>query len=161
MKRILLTGMSGTGKSTVIAALGALGYKAVDADYGWCTTAPDGEWLWHEGRVDQLLSTEDADVLFFGGCASNQGKFRHRFDHIILLSAPLDVMLERLRTRTNNSFGKRDDERDRVLANHANVEPLLRASSSAEVYTARALSEIVEDILRLAGVSSASLPLHR
>lgn len=104
MKRILLTGLSGKGKSTVIAALGALGDKAVDADDGWCTTAPDGEWLWHEERLDQLLSTEDADVLFFGGCASNQGKFRHRFDHIVLLSAPLDVMFERLRTRTNNSL---------------------------------------------------------
>lgn len=32
MKRILLTGMSGTGKSTVIRELAARGYKAVDAD---------------------------------------------------------------------------------------------------------------------------------
>ncbi len=32
MKRILLTGMSGTGKSTVIAELATRGYKAVDAD---------------------------------------------------------------------------------------------------------------------------------
>ena len=155
MKRILLTGMSGTGKSTVIAALGALGYKAVDADYGWCTTAPDGEWLWDEERVDHLLATEDAGVLFLAGCASNQGRFAHRFDHIVLLSAPLDVMFERLLTRTNNSFGKRDDERDRVVDDHANVEPLLRASSSVEIDTARALSEVVEDILRLAGLRSA------
>ena len=104
VKRVLLTGMSGTGKSTVIAALGALGYKALDADEGWSMTAPDGEWLWHEERVDQLLSIEDSDVLYFGGCASNQGKFRSRFDQILLLSAPLDVMLERVRTRTNNPF---------------------------------------------------------
>ena len=32
MKRILLTGMSGTGKSTLISELAARGYKAVDAD---------------------------------------------------------------------------------------------------------------------------------
>ena len=32
MKRVLLTGMSGIGKSTVIAALAARGYKAIDAD---------------------------------------------------------------------------------------------------------------------------------
>ena len=32
MKRVLITGMSGTGKSTVIAELAARGYKAVDVD---------------------------------------------------------------------------------------------------------------------------------
>ncbi len=32
MKRVLLTGMSGTGKSTLIRELSARGYKAVDAD---------------------------------------------------------------------------------------------------------------------------------
>jgi hypothetical protein len=32
MKRVLLTGMSGTGKSTVINELTARGYKAVDTD---------------------------------------------------------------------------------------------------------------------------------
>lgn len=36
MKRVLLTGMSGTGKSTVIRELAARGYKAIDADDdGW------------------------------------------------------------------------------------------------------------------------------
>ena len=34
MKRVFLTGMYGTGKSTVISELAARGYKAVDTDYG-------------------------------------------------------------------------------------------------------------------------------
>ena len=32
MKRVLLTGMSGTGKSTLTSKLAARGYKAIDAD---------------------------------------------------------------------------------------------------------------------------------
>ena len=40
MKRLLLTGMSGSGKSTVINALAARGYKAVDLD---CDTF--SEWV--------------------------------------------------------------------------------------------------------------------
>lgn len=33
LKRVLITGMSGTGKSTVIRELALRGYKAIDTDY--------------------------------------------------------------------------------------------------------------------------------
>ena len=35
-KRVLQTGMPGTGKPSVIQTLAARGYKAIDADDGWC-----------------------------------------------------------------------------------------------------------------------------
>jgi dephospho-CoA kinase len=34
VKRVLLTGFSGTGKSSVIGELAALGFKAIDTDDG-------------------------------------------------------------------------------------------------------------------------------
>ena len=45
MKRILITGMSGTGKSSVIRELQARGFAAIDTDYGdWCELfTTDGE----------------------------------------------------------------------------------------------------------------------
>jgi predicted ATPase len=46
VKRVLLTGMSGTGKSTVVRELAARGYKAVDADEGGLSelvSVPDDE----------------------------------------------------------------------------------------------------------------------
>lgn len=57
VKRVLLTGMSGTGKSTVIAALAARGYKALDTDDGWCEPLPDGHQRWRENAIEQLLAT--------------------------------------------------------------------------------------------------------
>lgn len=149
MPRILITGMSGTGKSTVIAALRSLGHQAIDSDDGWCRFSPDGEWVWDEALVDELLSTEHVPVLFFAGCASNQGRFRQRFDHVVLLSAPLDVMISRIQERTTNPFGKQPDEFARILADHAEIEPLLRAACTLEIDTARPLPSVVDELLRL------------
>jgi dephospho-CoA kinase len=149
MRRVLLTGISGVGKSTVVAELAARGYKTVDTDYGWCHTAPDGEWLWREDLIEGLLSTEDADVLFIAGAASNQVKFYRRFHHVVLLSAPADVIVERLEARTNNAFGKAAEELTRVLNHLHTVEPMLRNAATYEIVTARHLDEVVEEIVQL------------
>ncbi len=149
MKRVLLTGMSGTGKSSVIQALAERGYKAVDADYGWSERGPDGDWLWREDRIQHLLSTEDSDILFLSGCATNQGKFYPQFDHIILLSAPAAVLFERLAHRTTNTYGKTPDELAQVRRDLETVEPLLRRGAEYEIDTCAPLEQVVESILRI------------
>lgn len=63
-----------------------------------------------EDLVQRLLAGDSGDVLFVSGCATNQVKSRSQFDHIILLSAPADVLIERLRSRTTNAYGKRPEE---------------------------------------------------
>ena len=149
MKRVLLTGMSGTGKSSVVRELVARGYKAVDTDYGWSEPLPDGRQQWREDAIQELLTTEDADVLFVAGCEENQVKFHDQFDHIVLLSAPLETMVERLATRTTNSFGRSPDEFRRILDDVETVEPLLRKVATHEVRTTMPLDEVVTTVLRL------------
>jgi dephospho-CoA kinase len=149
VKRVLLTGMSGTGKSSVVRELVGLGYKAVDLDDGWCEPQPDGRQLWREDAVQTLLSTEDTNVLFVAGCEENQPKFHPQFDHIVLLSAPLETMLERLATRTTNSYGKAPEELRRFLDDVEAVEPLLRRVADHEVRTTAPIDEVVATVLRL------------
>lgn len=150
MKRILLTGMSGTGKSTVINELAARGYRAVDLDQpAWSEYAPDGDWIWREDRVRDLLSAEDGEVLFISGCASNQGKFYPQLDKIVLFSAPTDIIIERLRTRTTNDYGKHPDELAETLGYIETVEPLLRKGAHHEIDTSAPLDEVVASVLQL------------
>jgi dephospho-CoA kinase len=150
MKRILLTGMSGTGKSTAIAQLVRLGHKAVDLDSeGLCEWDANGYELWLEDDVRRLLATEDGDALFLAGCAANQVKFYALFDHIVLLSAPQEVMTERLTTRTNNPYGKDPSEAAQILEQKNTIEPMLRQAATVEVDTSGPVDQVLEVILGL------------
>lgn len=98
MGRILVTGMSGTGKSSALAELARRGFRTVDTDEpGWTVEDPDGGQWWDEERIAQLLDAEGS-TLYVSGTVSNQGRFYDRFDAVILLSAPPEVLLERIST---------------------------------------------------------------
>jgi dephospho-CoA kinase len=154
MKRILITGMSGTGKSTAIAELAARGHRAFDMDYeGRSMFADDGEWIWNEKAVTELLADDVGDALFICGAASNQGRFYPQFDEVILLSAPKDVIIERLLARSNNPFGKQLEERAKVLADLDEFEPRLRRRATHEIVTTAPVAEVVARILKIAGVA--------
>lgn len=148
--RILLTGMSAVGKSTLVALLRDRGWAAVDLDEGYTTESIGlpGEVLWLEDRVRELLDGPDP-VLFVAGCASNQGAFHHDFDRIVLLSAPAEVVRQRLRERDTNDFGKGPGEEEQVLADLAEVEPLLRRVADVEIVTTGPPEEMLGRILEL------------
>lgn len=153
MKRVLLTGMSGTGKSSVIRELATLGYQAIDADDGWCEQLPDGRQRWREDAIAGLLDTEDADVLFIAGCEENQVRFHPRFDLIILLRTPAQTMIGRLAARTGNPYGKAPGDMDRILGDLAAVEPLPRKAADHEICTTTPLTDVVAKVLQLTGLS--------
>jgi shikimate kinase len=148
--------MSGTGKSAALAELARRGRHVVDTDYGgYAEEVPSSEergseQLWREDRIGALLDQHDDGVLFLSGCVANQVKFYSRFDEVVLLSAPADVILERVATRATNDFGKTDAERDRILRDMARVEPLLRAGATSEIDTRAPLEEVVDALERIA-----------
>lgn len=156
MGRVLVTGMSGTGKSTALDALSALGHTVVDTDWpGWSEEVPlaDGsgwEQLWVEDRMHALLADPEPATLFVAGSAANQVRFHDRFDAIVLLSAPLPVILDRVATRSTNPFGSTEADRQRITADWQAVEPLLRAVASHEIDTTLPPGEVVDALVAIA-----------
>ena len=152
MRRILVTGMSGTGKSTVLAELSKRGFETVETDVepwsAWSDEA--GGYVWDEERVEELLRRGRAATLFVSGTVSNQGRFYDRFDEVVLLSAPAEVLLKRIDSRTLNPFGKSAEERDRILADLAEVEPLLRATCTVELDATQPVEALVARLAALA-----------
>ena len=152
MTVVLVTGMSGTGKSAALAELERRGHRVVDTDDdGWTEGEPGSERFWDEDRMEALLDEQEEGVLFISGTADNQGAFYPRFDAVVLLSAPAEVILERIAGRESNDFGKTDVERELILSDLATFEPLLRGGATAEIDTRAPLAEVVDALERIAG----------
>ncbi len=151
MARVLVTGMSGAGKSTLLDILATRGHTTVDTDdNGW--SLPDGRW--DPVRMSALLA-EHTEVCV-SGTVENQVEFYDRFEHVVLLSAPLDLLLERLRRRTTNPYGKSAAHEEEVRRYVREVEPLLRRGASVELDGRRhpaELADAVEALLKQARTS--------
>ena len=81
----------------------------------------------------------------------NQVRFHPQFDVIILLSAPAEILAERLASRTGNPYGKTPAELRWVFDDLQTVEPLLRKAADHEIHTTVPLSDVVTAVLRLTG----------
>ena len=155
-----MTGMSGTGKSSALAELGRRGYRVVDTgDPGWreyreyvesSDVLHRGEWLWVEERITGLLDSDDGRSLFVEGCVRNQSKFYDRFNAVVLLSAPADVILDRVARRTTNNYGKTPLERAMILG------PTLVAGALGAVVVVASLGFVLNDGLENRWVSESN-----
>jgi dephospho-CoA kinase len=141
---VLITGMSAVGKSTVLADLGRRGHRVVDTDDGDWIDRSGPEPLWREQMITALLDANRDGALFVAGALANQGRFYPRFDAIVLLSVPRDVLLERLAARTTNDFDKADDQRQRILSDLGEIEPLLRRGATDEIDTREPLGQVAD-----------------
>jgi broad-specificity NMP kinase len=163
----LITGISGTGKTTVLFELQKHGYAVIDLDTtGICRwknketqefteygeTGRDYEWLTQHGwycdidKLKQLLfSTREEKDVFVAGIAENIEELVTEFDKVFIFTAPDSIVKERLDARTNNHFAKKEEEQNFVLEH--SKELLKKIKDFMEVDASRSPSEIAESLL--------------
>ena len=158
--RILVTGMSGAGKSTVLAELARRGHRVLDTDHGgWIEEFPDPDGpgvdrRWREEVIDAVLAEPVAGTFFVSGTVSNQGRIYPLFHAIVLLTAPLEVLLARVAARDTNDYGKARAERDEIVHYVATVEPLLRAGATAQIDTRAPVSAVADELELISKLAS-------
>ncbi len=141
MPRILVTGMSGAGKSTLLAELQRRGHETVDTDYGsW----KNSDQTWDAKKLNELLAGSESVVV--SGTVDNQGQFYEHFDHVVLLSAPVEVLIARVSGRTNNPYGRTREQRDEIRRYVTEVEPLLRRGATLELDGRTPVPELADAI---------------
>src|SRR3989344_3699261 len=102
MKTYLISGLSGTGKSTVCEELKKRGYQTVDADKELAYFAdPEtllpvdvktSHWLWHKEKFHNAIRQDEGKPVFVCGGATNEEEFKLHFDKIFTLYVNDEVM---------------------------------------------------------------------
>jgi len=126
MKRFYITGVSGTGKSTVAEKLREKGISTIDLDEidGLChwenkNTKEITNWYSGIGTdffesnqyvcdKDKLITlmNKGGNVIVVFGVADNFSDLSYLFDKILLFHCDKEVFIKRIQNRTNHDFGK-------------------------------------------------------
>lgn len=138
MTRVFITGLSGVGKTATLEYLAQKGYSTLDTDYGYTKEINGSEGveiILNEEKIHEFLAASTDKDLFLSGCYANQGALYPHFDEIVLLTAELPVMLDRIERRSTSNYGKVARERQEVLDSYEEILPLLKPRANLIIDT--------------------------
>jgi dephospho-CoA kinase len=175
MSLIFITGISGSGKSTVREELTRRGFQAYDTDEHeiahWqnkvsgeiipliaaAHPTPEfiaqNEWTADPERVRQLAEEGNERTVFLCGIVGNDDEVRPYFDRVFLLSIDEPTMRRRLATRTTHDFGTKHYELELLLAWHEVMNEHYLGCGAVMIDATKPPRVVVDEILRLGALS--------
>lgn len=142
----LISGLPGTGKTSVCRELQARGYKVIDADHAF--GYQDGaNWFWDEPKVEGAINNTSNEILFICGSASNRDKYIPMFNKVFILCVDDQTLRHRLLGRTNNNFGKDPDVLRRQIERNQGVKEYSIKRGRIVIDATQPVKKVVDDIL--------------
>ncbi len=167
-KRYYITGICGTGKSTVGEELNKRGMYAIDQDskvYGLCSwkntkTKEDAhfeygigkefleahDWYCDIEKLKKLLGGADK-TTFVCGVTANQDEYLYLFDKVFLLQCSPETFIKRIDTRSKK-FGKHSSEKEHLLSWHDELEQGLINKGAIVINSENPIDFVVDEILK-------------
>lgn len=168
-----ITGIAGSGKSTVLAELKRRGYEAYDVDEAgpvvakWHnnatgyvhpkssvkTNARTPEFLashsWKVSRQEvlELVGQARSKNIFLGGAITNENEIQDLFRSVFALTVNDEILKHRLTTRTNNDWGKSPYELQQTLAQSHKLNEAYRQLGYVLIDASRPANAVAKEIL--------------
>ncbi len=162
--KVLITGAVAAGKSAVAKKLQGLGYTVYDTDSanltrwendrGQPVEQPDNppkgwfeknHWNLNIEELKKLLDREG--YIFLCGITSNQAKYQAFFDKTILLKIDRNTLKKRIKSRTDNTFGKHPNELADILSWFDWFHEDLKKRGAVVINATQSLDKVVKQIL--------------
>ncbi|MBP9852228.1 MAG: AAA family ATPase [Candidatus Pacebacteria bacterium] len=168
MNKFCITGISGTGKTTVSQLLNQKGYKSIDIDEvkGLChwrnketqekarfytgigkDWLEAHEWICDIEKLKQLINQNNGPVVVIG-MPTNQKEFYSLFDTIFLFQCSENTFIHRLNTRVNNDFGKDIEEQKIILNWYKDFEKEMLENGAIPINTEKPANEVAEEVIK-------------
>jgi dephospho-CoA kinase len=167
MKTFYITGISGTGKSSVVEKLAEKGVFSIDADSvkglthwidrdtkkitEWSPGMSD-EWykkhqyICNKEKLTNLIKNSPEKIVAVAGLFNNRSELRDLFDKVFLLQCKEETFLKRITERENHNFGKHILEQENILSWYKNFEREVLEEGAISINTDRSLAEVVDEI---------------
>ncbi|MFB6077268.1 MAG: AAA family ATPase [Candidatus Nanohaloarchaea archaeon] len=166
-RHVLVTGVAGSGKSSVCAELARRGYEAHDIeerddlftmvdpgtgeplegfDNDDLDAVKRSEWRCDVDQLQEVMDEPDGSA-FWCGVAANMDELLPLFDEVVLLEVGSEELRERLAAREDEAFGTDPDVRDWLLGWKDGWEMEMRERGAVSIDGDRPLASVVDAIL--------------
>ncbi|MEI7810745.1 MAG: AAA family ATPase [bacterium] len=168
MKKIYITGISGTGKSAIAEELNKKGIYTIDVDsdkHNLCSWKnketkenvyfeygmgldwmEDHGWYCDIEKLKGMLNVPE-DIIVVVGLTTNQNEYLNLFDKVFLLQCSEETFLNRLKTRTSNDFGKHPLEENYILNMYKDLEKDLIEKGAIAINAEGPIETVVGSII--------------